>query len=211
LLLHSWWGLNDVVTALADRLAGDGFVVVAPDLFDGVVVDTIEAAEANLGEVEAGYQEIYAKVQRALDSLLTGDGSSKAVVIGFSFGAAYGNWLASERDDLAGVVNFYGGVGFDVPDGSEAEPWQWVTSETSPAYLAHFAEEDPYEDQDPAGVEGFDTRLRASNPLSAAYLYPGVKHWFFEADRPEFNRDAAELAYERTVQFLTDTLHPTDH
>lgn len=206
LLLHAWWGLNDTITALADRLAGDGFEVLAPDMFDGVVLDTIEAADAHVGEVEGDSGGIYAKARRALDSLLEGDGSSKAAVIGFSFGAAYAHWLASERHDLAGVVTFYGGLGFEVPEDSEAEPWQWVRSETSPPYLGHFPEDDKYEDEDPAGVAAFNTRLGASNPLSAAYLYPGTKHWFFEADRPEFDSDAAELAYERTARFLTETL-----
>ncbi len=209
LLLHAWWGLNDTITALADRLAGDGFEVLSPDLFDGVVLDTIEAADTHISEVEADYQEIYAKTQRALDSLLAGEDFSKAALIGFSFGAAYGQWLASEREDLAGVVTFYGGLGFDVPDDTEAEPWQWVRSETSPPYLGHFAEDDQYEDEEPAGVEAFDARLREANPLSAAYLYPGTKHWFFEADRPEFDPGAAQLAYERTARFLTETLHAT--
>ncbi len=208
LLLHSWWGLNDTITALADRLAGDGFDVLAPDLFDGVVLDTIEAADAHVREVEADYREIYAKTQRAFGSLLEGDSSSEAAVIGFSFGAAYGHWLASHRTDLAGVVTFYGGLGFDVADGAEAEPWQWLISDTSPPYLGHFADEDQYEDEDPAGVAAFNSRLHSSNPLSAAYLYPVTKHWFFEADRPEFDSDAAELAYERTVRFLTDALRP---
>ena len=35
LLLHTWWGLNEAMRDLADRLAGDGFTVMAPDMFDG--------------------------------------------------------------------------------------------------------------------------------------------------------------------------------
>ena len=39
LLLHPWWGLNQTIRDLADRLAGDGFTVIAPDMFDGTVLD----------------------------------------------------------------------------------------------------------------------------------------------------------------------------
>src|SRR5882672_5141897 len=47
LLLHTWWGLNQPIKDLADRLAGDGFTVLAADLFEGTVLTTIEDAEAH--------------------------------------------------------------------------------------------------------------------------------------------------------------------
>src|SRR5512141_3026085 len=54
LLLHTWWGLNQTMRDLADRLAGDGFTVMAPDLFDGRVLTTIEDAEAFTTAIEQG-------------------------------------------------------------------------------------------------------------------------------------------------------------
>ncbi len=48
LLLHPWWGLSQTIRDLADRLAGDGFTVMAPDLFDGTVLTTPEDAKAHL-------------------------------------------------------------------------------------------------------------------------------------------------------------------
>ncbi len=44
-VLHPWWGLNEDVIAFADRLAGEGFAIAAPDLFDGSVATTVEDAE----------------------------------------------------------------------------------------------------------------------------------------------------------------------
>ena len=51
--------------------------------------------------------------------------------------------------------------------------------------------------------DGFEKTLGRG---SAAYVYPGTKHWFIEGDRPEFDRDAGELAYQRTVAFLHENL-----
>jgi carboxymethylenebutenolidase len=201
LLLHAWWGLNQLITELADRLAEDGFTVLAPDLFDGVVLDTISDADAHVEEVEVDADVILAKVQRALDALLAGQRDATVGVIGFSFGAAYGHLLTSKRSKVEAVVDFYGGMGFDVP---ERPGGVW------PAYLGHFAADDPYEEEESAGVAYFHTRLQELDARSAAYLYPGTKHWFFEADRPEHNPESAQLAYERTIQFLTESLSDGD-
>ena len=54
-LLHTWWGLNQPIKDLANRLAGDGFTVVAPDLFDGTVLTTIEEADAHGKEMDSDY------------------------------------------------------------------------------------------------------------------------------------------------------------
>jgi len=202
LLLHAWWGLTEMMRDLADRLAGDGFTVLAPDMFNGTVLRTIDDAKANLGVVEqdeAAGERLLARVEAALDHLLalpevTGD---RAGVIGFSFGAAYGWQLVAKRPEAAAFVNYYGGIGTELP----GDPEKGIR----PAYLAHFAVDDPYED-DAAGVPGLVARLAQEGAASAAYLYDGTSHWFAEADRPEFNEDATELAYARTLEFLRANL-----
>ena len=70
LVLHPWWGLNDDVIAYVDRLAAAGFVVAAPDLFDGQIATTIEGAEglAHGADEEA----VNAIVLAALDRLTGG-------------------------------------------------------------------------------------------------------------------------------------------
>ncbi len=189
LLLHPWWGLNQTIRDLADRLAGDGFTVMAPDMFQGKILTTPDEALANVRSLtEADGGRIRAGVLAALDQLLAHPDArgDRAGIIGLSFGAMEGTEVAGERSDIGAVVMYYSGI-FEAPDGI--------------AYLGHFAEDDEFDDS--AAVPDFEKTLGEG---SAAYVYPGTKHWFIEDDRPEFDRDASELAYQRTVDFLREHL-----
>jgi len=196
LLLHPWWGLNQTIRDLADRLAGDGFTVMAPDLFEGTVLTTIEDAEAFTTSIEQGDgrpdglnpDRIMGRVEGALERLLAHPAvrGDRAAIIALSFGGWYGSHVAAGRSEVAGFVSIYSDV-FEAPDGA--------------AYLGHFAERDAFIDA--ARVAGAAKTLGDG---SAAHVYPGTKHWFMEPDRPEFDAEATELAYRRTVEFLRANL-----
>lgn len=187
LLLHPWWGLNQTIRDLADRLAGDGFTVMVPDMFEGTVLTTKEDAEAHVKSLtQADGDRIRAGVLSALDRLLADPDArgGRAAIIGLSFGAMEGTEVATGRPDVAALVTYYSGI-FEAPAGI--------------AYLGHFAEDDEFDDS--AQVPDLQRTLAEG---SAAHVYPGTKHWFIEADRPEFDADATERAYGRTVAFLRD-------
>jgi carboxymethylenebutenolidase len=192
LLLHTWWGLNETMRDLADRLAGDGFTVMAPDLFDGRVLTTIEDADAFTTAVERGGGQgglnpdrIMGRVEASLDHLLAHPDArgDRAAIVAASFGGWYGSHVAAGRSDVAAFVSVYSDV-YEPP--GEA------------AYLGHFAEKDRFVDPLPP-----ETKLAEG---SVAYVYPGMRHWFMEPDRPEYDQEAAELAYGRTVAFLREQL-----
>jgi carboxymethylenebutenolidase len=196
LLLHTWWGLNAVMRDLADRLAGDGFTVMAPDLFDGTILTTIEDAEGYTTAIEQGGggpgglnpDRIMGRVEASLDHFLAhpdvrGD---RAAIVALSFGGWYGSHVAAARSDVAAFVSIYSDV-YEAPGGA--------------AYLGHFAEDDQFVDSTAVA------EMRKSlGEGSAAHVYPGAKHWFMEADRPEYDETATELAYSRTVAFLRENL-----
>ena len=199
LLMHAWWGLNDYFTGLADRLAAEGFVVLAPDLYDGKIGSTIDEAKALIGALEnnEGYRQAIKKEEAALDSLLKHPAvkGDKACAIGFSMGVAYAAWLATLRPEIGAVVMFYGG----------SDLGEDFVAETDSAVLGHFAEDDEWEPTE--NVRKLEVLLKDAGRDVTFHYYSGVGHWFMESNRPDvYDREAADLAWERTVRFLHDKL-----
>lgn len=194
LLMHAWWGLNDFFVGLAEQLAEEGFVVLAPDLYDGRTASTIEGAEQLSGTLNS--EESIEREKAALDYLLKHpDVEGEHVgAIGFSMGAAYAAWLSTLRQEVTAVVFFYGG----------ADSGQWIddfANKTHSSFLGHFAEHDPYEPNE--AIQELENQLRSAEKDATFYIYPGTGHWFFENDRPDaYNAEAAQVAWTRTVEFL---------
>jgi carboxymethylenebutenolidase len=192
LVLHAWWGLNETIKGVCDRLAQEGFVAYAPDLYHGRIAQTIAAAESLSGQAEI--EPIKADIAAAVAFLSqqATPAGGKLSVIGFSFGAYFALALAVDRPERIHTVTLFYGTGEAAAAGSQA------------AYLGHFAAEDEYE---PAEfVDQLEASLKAAGRPATFYRYPGVGHWFFEPDRPDaYNQAAAELAWERTVAFLKET------
>jgi carboxymethylenebutenolidase len=188
LVLHAWWGLNDAVRDLCDRLAGEGFVALAPDLFGGASATAVDDAERLLGEADADRLAHLTRSSlhtlRALDVV-----DSDAVgLVGLSMGASMAMWLAARVPvGVAATVLFYGDQDVDL-------------APTQSAFLGHFAEVDPYVDDDQVVL--MEAELRLHEREVEFHRYPGTHHWFFEEDRPEHDPDAAALAWDRTVTFL---------
>ena len=193
LALHAWWGLNGMFRDLVDRLAGDGFTVLAPDLFDGRVLGTIEEAESfqqNELDEEANAERLVARCAAALDHLLQlpETRGGRAAVLGISFGGVYARWLAKrDRRSRAGdLLRWRLGS-----TGRAARPARRLAQPLGGARRVRGG----------AGGAG-----RGREPESASHTYPDTKHWFAEPDRPEFVEAASELAYSRTVEFLRSIL-----
>jgi carboxymethylenebutenolidase len=192
LVLHAWWGLNDFFRGFCNRLAQEGFVALAPDMFSGTVLHTIQEAEQHLHEYDEEH-EATPVVLSAVERLRTHPAVSGSglAVIGFSMGAYWSLWLAGQRPDLVrSVTLFYGtnGGGGDF-------------TRSKAAFLGNFAEKDPYESAET--VQALEQNLKAAGRPVSFHTYPGTGHWFFEQDRPDaYNASAASLAWERTLAFL---------
>jgi carboxymethylenebutenolidase len=192
-VLHAWWGLNPFFKSFCDRLAGQGFVVLAPDLYAGKVAQTI--AEAQLLMAQTDFEQAQTAVVGSLFYLgglpaVTGKGLA---VVGFSMGAAWALWLSTfAPQDIVAVTCFYG---TDELDPSAAQS----------AYQGHYAVTDEYEPLD--GVRRLEASLKEAGLETKFYLYPQAGHWFMEEDRPDaYNPAAAKLAWRRLVKFLKISL-----
>ena len=189
LVLHSWWGLNEWVREFCRRLAAEGYTVLAPDLFDGVQPVTEAEGEAVLAGANA--DELSGLVMSSAHTLraMSIDPNRPIAVIGFSMGASLALWL-SARLNLAvnAVVSFYGAQSIDFDDATAK-------------YLGHYAADDHIvSDEDRVVTESF---IRLGGRETEFHTYPGTKHWFFE-EGDTYDAEAAELAWARTVTFLTE-------
>lgn len=189
LVLHAWWGLNDTMRAFCNRLAEAGFVVFAPDLFEGKVAQSIADAEVLASSFDAKQEQLMRQIQAATDFLLARTGSSNVAVVGFSFGAYYAlNFAVTAPDVVKALVIFYG-TGIGDYRGAKA------------AVLGHFAEYDEFEPLD--NVEELEGLIQQAGLPVTFYHYAGTGHWFFEPDVVQAYDDAAaQLAWERTLAFL---------
>jgi carboxymethylenebutenolidase len=185
-LFHAWWGLNADVRKRAESLRQDGYAVVTPDFFGGRVASTIDEAnvlsssfekdEAALTEIaETAVVDLAGKVDRV-------------GIVAWSFGAWY-TWKMgiAHPDKVRAIVLFYG-------FGPKA------VAGPMPPVLAHFAEQDPYEDIGRA--REIEREMRAGGKDVRVELYAGTRHWFDERSRPEFDGAASALAWQRTNAFL---------
>ena len=188
IVLHAWWGLNPFFKSLCDRLASEGLAAFAPDLNNGRVAKTIEEAKQLRSEVEFERQQ--AIVAAAPDFLRGRPEVRKEALalIGFSMGASWSLVLASERPrDIRKMVLFYGIGDADL-------------SKIQARILGHYASTDEWEPLD--GIRALEADMRTAGLDPTFHIYPDTKHWFFEADRPEYVPQAAELAWTRTLEFL---------
>jgi carboxymethylenebutenolidase len=189
-VIQEWWGLNDQIKGVADRLANIGYRALVPDLYRGKV--TVEAAEAGhlmntLNFADAATQDIRGAVQHLKKT------SPKVGVVGFCMGGALAVLSAVFVKELDAASSWYG-----FPPEGAAD----VTNISIPIQL-HFAEQDQFFTPDQA--RALEAKLKQAKVNWETYWY-NANHAFGNETGPSYNPDAAKLAWQRTVDFFAKHL-----
>ncbi|MEW6776069.1 MAG: dienelactone hydrolase family protein [Bdellovibrionota bacterium] len=185
-VIQEWWGLNDHVKSICDRLAKAGYRALAPDLYRGKVAkEQGEAAKlmSLTNFAEAADQD----VRGALRYLKQKGG--KGAVLGFCMGGAITVAASVRVEECDAAVPFYG-----IPPASVAD-----AAKTHAPVQAHFANTDGW--CTPQLVDTYEKALQKSGVTFEVHRYD-VQHAFFNDTRPVYDKPSAEKAWERTLAFL---------
>jgi carboxymethylenebutenolidase len=195
-LIHEWWGLNDNIRGLADDFAERGYVALAVDLYEGKVAETPDEAGVLAGAVRDDVASAFENLTAAVDylsSLGYVDGERLASV-GWCFGGGWAYEMARNDLGVDASVMYYGR--FSLEDD---------LSMMRAHILGHFGEEDASIVVD--DVREFEAKLTTQGGDHAVFIYPNAGHAFANVDNEDaYNEEAAQLAWQRTMEFLTREL-----
>jgi carboxymethylenebutenolidase len=188
-VIQEWWGLQDQIKGICDRFAACGYEALAPDLYAGTVVPYHDAEAANREMSSLNFLDATDQVVRGAAQYLA-IGGAKVGLTGFCMGGAVTILGAIRIPELAAGVCFYG-----IPPAAAGKP-----ADIRIPLQGHFANEDDW--CTPQAVDGFEAALEAAGKPAEIYRYP-AKHGFMNEQRPDVHqRQAAELAWSRTLAFF---------
>jgi len=195
IVIQEWWGLTDHIASVADRLAAEGFVALAPDLFGGRT--THDSDEAGSLMMSLPVDDAARDLAGAVDYLLGLDEVTSGTVgaIGFCMGGGFVLRLAAQQGDkVSAAVPFYG-VGPAVPDS--------FTGLTA-AVQGHYAERDGFFPADAARAQ--EKQIRGESGAPVLFHYYDAAHAFHNDENliGTYDEASARLAWERAVRFLKD-------
>jgi carboxymethylenebutenolidase len=197
-VIQEWWGLNDQIRGVADRIAAAGYRALVPDLYRGRVA--LEAHEAEhlmkgLDFADAAGQDVRGAVQH-----LKATGSAKVGVTGFCMGGALTLLAAVNVPETDAAVVWYGYPPLQLVDAARIRAplmGHWATDDAAFAI---------------AGVDALEARLRAAGVRYEFFRYE-AKHAFANetADAKnlpflKYDPKAADLAWSRTLAFFAQHL-----
>ncbi len=191
LVIQEWWGLVDHIRDVCDRLAREGLVALAPDLYHGESTTDPDAASRLMMDLEIprAARDLEGAVQVLLgDDAVSG---SRVGAVGFCMGGQLALYAATCNPRIGAVVDCYGIHPRVEPDLSKLQA----------AVMGIFAERDEFVPLDT--VRALEARLREAGVRTDFTIFPGVSHAFLNDSRPDvYDAEAAARAWGQLVSFL---------
>lgn len=191
-VVHENRGLNPYIEDTARSAALEGFITLAPDALSPLGGYPGNDDEGREMQQKRDRYEMLEDFIAAFDYLKSHkDCNGKIGVVGFCFGGWISNMMAVRVPDLTAAVPFYGG-----------QPTEGIDKINAPLMLQYAGLDERVNE----GWPGYEEALKKYNKEYVAYIYPNVNHGFHNTTTPRYNKEAAELAWGRTLDFFKEKL-----
>lgn len=194
ILIHEWWGLNDQIKGITDRMAAEGYVALAVDLYRGKVASDPDQAhmlmaglppERAIQDLQAAFSYLQSQPDVRKDRI----GS-----IGWCMGGGYSLQLALSQPNLKACVIYYGRVVLDP---------ETLKTLNCPV-LGIFGEKD--QAITPDDVKNFDKLAKSLGKDVQVHEYKDAGHGFSNETGKNYNAEATKDAWTKTIAFLAKNL-----
>jgi carboxymethylenebutenolidase len=191
-VIQEIFGVNHQIRAVCDRLASEGYVAIAPSIFDRVEPNFTsgyspeEVAVARKFVANPDWAAMLRDTQAAIDAVKN---VAPVGIIGFCLGGSIAYAGATKLSGLSAAIGYYGGAIVRFADDKPKVPTQ-----------LHFGEKD-------AGIPLSDVEtIRAKRPDVEIHVYPGAQHGFHCDERASYDKSSADIAWPRSLGFLAKHL-----
>ena len=193
-IAHENRGLNPHFEDVTRRMALEGFLAITPDALSplgGTPEDSNKAPEL-IGKLDgASTTQNYVAAVKYLKTHPASTG--KVGVVGFCWGGAMANQVAVNSPDVLAAVPFYG-----------RQPASEDVPKIKASLQLHYAGLD---ERINSGIAAYEAALKKASVDYKIYMYEGAQHAFLNDTTPErYNKEAAQLAWQRTISFLKEKL-----
>ena len=191
-VIQEIFGVNHHIRAVCDRLASEGYVAIAPSIFDRIEPNFTsgyspdEIAVARKFVANPDWAAMLRDTQAAIDAVKD---VGPVGIIGFCLGGSVAYAAATKLSGLSAAVGYYGGAIVRFAEDKPKVPTQ-----------LHFGEKDP-------GIPLSDVDIiRAKRPDVEIHVYPGAQHGFHCDERASYDKTSADIAWPRSLGFLAKHL-----
>ena len=190
-VLQEWWGLVPHIRDVADRLAAEGFVALAPDLYHGErTTSPDEAGKLMMAlDIDRAERDVRGAIKHLLDHPAVT--ARKVGAVGFCMGGVLSLHAAAKNERVGACVVFYG------IHPKVSSPLEDLRAPV----LGFYAGRDQF--VPPAAARALEERLKSLGKRAEFHVYPEADHAFFNDTRPEvYDEAAARDAWRRTLAFF---------